>query len=214
MDPFSWGQVLAGGVLRYPPKHEKKTLFLCHSRRIHFVFSECGCCAAKRNPLLLYCERPAIVCELKRKVLKFYFSSCDDRRSMSTCTQPTANPARWRARSTSVDDGLEKIRWIHDLRGESLPAASYGILPNLKKKHFWPFETDTVVLVEILFQLFCAHQQPMRCTERRTQAFEPTLTDFIWSGGGETCRVNSSLYFVRHNVIAAAAGVAAVPLLL
>ena len=85
-----------------------------------------------------------------------------------------------------------------------------------KKKHFLLFETDTVVPVEF-FNLFCAHQQPMRCTERRTQASELTLTAFLSSGGGETCRVNSSWYLVLHNVIDAAAagsGVATVPLLL
>ena len=40
----------------------------------------------------------------------------------------------------------------------------------------------------------------MRCTARRTQASEPTLTAFLRSGGGETCRVNSSWYFVLHNM--------------
>ena len=29
---------------------------------------------------------------------------------------------------------FEEIRWIHVLGGKGLPAASYGILPNLKKK--------------------------------------------------------------------------------
>ena len=47
----------------------------------------------------------------------------------SACGQP----AWWRARSTSIDYGLEEIRWIHVLRGKSLPAACYGILPNLRK---------------------------------------------------------------------------------
>ena len=32
-----------------------------------------------------------------------------------------------------VDDGLEDIRWIRGLAGERLPAASYALLPNLKK---------------------------------------------------------------------------------
>ena len=35
------------------------------------------------------------------------------------------------ARPTNKDYGLEDIKWIHGLGGESLPAASYGILPNL-----------------------------------------------------------------------------------
>ena len=42
-------------------------------------------------------------------------------------------PAGCRARPTSLDDDLEDITWIHGLEGESVPAASYGILPNLKK---------------------------------------------------------------------------------
>ena len=41
----------------------------------------------------------------------------------------------------------------------------------------------------------------VRCTARRTPASEPTLTAFLWSGDGETCRVNLSWYFVLHNVI-------------
>ena len=41
--------------------------------------------------------------------------------------------AWWRARSTSIDGGLEEIRRVHVLGGKSLPAGSYGILPNLKK---------------------------------------------------------------------------------
>ena len=56
-----------------------------------------------------------------------------------------------------------------------------------KKKHGLPFETDTrsavliVVLVDNVFHLFRAHQRPMRCTKRRTQSSEPTLTAFLWS---------------------------------
>ena len=33
-------------------------------------------------------------------------------------------------------DGLEDIRWIRGLGGEKLPAASYALLPNLKKGLF------------------------------------------------------------------------------
>ena len=33
----------------------------------------------------------------------------------------------------NVDDGLEDIRWIRGLGSEKLPAASYALLPNLKK---------------------------------------------------------------------------------
>ena len=34
----------------------------------------------------------------------------------------------------SIEDGLEEMRWMHALGGKSLPAASCGILPSLKKK--------------------------------------------------------------------------------
>ena len=33
----------------------------------------------------------------------------------------------------NVDGSLEDVRWIRGLGGERLPAASYGLLPNLKK---------------------------------------------------------------------------------
>ena len=35
-----------------------------------------------------------------------------------------------------IDGGLEDIRWIRGLGGERLPAASYALLPNLKKGLF------------------------------------------------------------------------------
>ena len=34
----------------------------------------------------------------------------------------------------NIDDGLEDIRWIRGLGGEKLPAASYALLLNLKKR--------------------------------------------------------------------------------
>ena len=46
-------------------------------------------------------------------------------------------PASCRARPMTVDDGLEDIRWIRGLGGEKLPAASYALLPNLKKGLFF-----------------------------------------------------------------------------
>ena len=43
----------------------------------------------------------------------------------------------------NVDDGLEGIRCIRGLGGEKLPAASYALLPNLKKKlYLLPSEDD------------------------------------------------------------------------
>ena len=50
-----------------------------------------------------------------------------------------AQPPRCPARSTNIDDGLGYIRWTLRLWGESLTAASCGILTNLKKKRM-PFE--------------------------------------------------------------------------
>ena len=69
-------------------------------------------------------------------------------------------------------------------RGQKLAGGVLRYPQKPKKKHFLPFETDTavVVLVDHVFRLFCAHHRPMRCTERRTQASEPTLTVFLWSG--------------------------------
>ena len=46
-------------------------------------------------------------------------SSCDDRRSISTIDSAHDQPAWCRARPTSIDDGLENIRWVHGLGGES-----------------------------------------------------------------------------------------------
>ena len=55
------------------------------------------------------------------------------------------------ARPVNVDDGLENIRWIRGLGGEKLPAASYALLPNLKKGPFVPSERDRVFLSPVLY---------------------------------------------------------------
>ena len=75
-------------------------------------------------------------CKLSTRLLQT--KPCDNRRSISTA-QPTADPqpARCPARPTNIDGGLENTGWVHGLGGESLPAASYGILPNLKKKYIF-----------------------------------------------------------------------------
>ena len=44
-DPWSRGRELVGGVLRYPPKPEKKKLF-CHSRRMENILSSVLCTPA------------------------------------------------------------------------------------------------------------------------------------------------------------------------
>ena len=43
----------------------------------------------------------------------------------------------------NVDDDPEDIKWIRGLGGERLPAASYTLLPNLKKKsYYFPLVKD------------------------------------------------------------------------
>ena len=65
--------------------------------------------------------------------------------------QPASCRAR-RPRPVNVDDGLEDIRWIRGLGGEKLPAASYALLPNLKKKHiFLPSERDRDFLSPVFY---------------------------------------------------------------
>ena len=83
-------------------------------------------------------------------------SSCDDRRSISHIDAAHGQPARSPARPTNIDGGLEDIRWIHGLGGESLPAASYGILPNLKKKSIFCHSRP----MEKFCLLICANQRP------------------------------------------------------
>ena len=67
-------------------------------------------------------------------------SSRDDRPRSRHRSNP--RPTRFvsagscRARPVNVDDGLEDIRWIRGLGGK-LPAASYALLPNLKKGLFF-----------------------------------------------------------------------------
>ena len=46
----------------------------------------------------------------------------------------------------NVDDGLEDIRWIRGLGSESLPAASYALLPNLKNGLFFAIREGQFLL--------------------------------------------------------------------
>ena len=75
-------------------------------------------------------------------------SSRDDR------SRHRSNPRRTgscRARPVNVDDGLEDIRWMRGLGGEKLPAASYALLPNLKKGLFLPSERDREFLLPVFY---------------------------------------------------------------
>ena len=60
-------------------------------------------------------------------------------------------PGSRRARPVNVDDGLEDIRCIRGLGGEKLPAASYSLLPNLKKGLFLPSERDREFLSPVFY---------------------------------------------------------------
>ena len=43
------------------------------------------------------------------------------------------------------------MRWMHAIGGDSLPAVSYGILPNVKRSFFLPFfEMDAAVVVVLV----------------------------------------------------------------
>ena len=47
----------------------------------------------------------------------------------------------------NVDDGLEDISWVRGLGGERLPAASYALLPNLKKGLFFAIREGSRIFV-------------------------------------------------------------------
>ena len=83
----------------------------CRRRKLFFVVTNCQ--HADRNHLV------------RRSTLDLDIDSAH------------GQPSRYLARPTNSDDGLEDIRWAHGLGGESLVAASYGILPNLKKSLFF-----------------------------------------------------------------------------
>ena len=92
-------------------------------------------------------------------------------------------PARCPAWPTNIDDGLEDIRWIHDLGGESLPAASCGILSNLERPIFCLLRR-----LEKYCFLFSAHQQPIvsRHTHDRLTPHRPWCEDGKLRVGGSS----------------------------
>ena len=76
-----------------------------------------------------------------------------------------AQPAWGRPRPTSIDDGLEDIRRTHGLGGESLPAASYGILSNLQKTIFAIRDGRRIFIICLVHtsgQLFFYHKPGQR----------------------------------------------------
>ena len=78
----------------------------------------------------------------------------------------------------NVDDGLEDIRWIRGLGGEKLPAASYALLPNLKKcLSFAIGEGSTFFVACFLVHSsaqMCLYQTPGRRPPRFTGRFVNT----------------------------------------
>ena len=113
------------------------------------LFCSCGC--TRRN----LCFTLKIVNTLIKN------SSRDDRPSISTYNQATANPLRvgpasCRARPMNVDDGIEDIRLIHVLGGERLPLAFYALLPNPTKCLVFCHGRG----IEIFCPLFSTHQRP------------------------------------------------------
>ena len=105
---------------RYGEHGEKKNV-----RFSRIVFSRC--CTCTRRNLRFHVEncQHADQKQLKRR-LAFDLDIGETHRKPASC----------RARPVNVDDGLEVIRRIRGLGGEKLPAASYALLPNLKKGLF------------------------------------------------------------------------------
>ena len=86
----------------------------------------------------------------------------------------------------NADDGLEDIRWVRGLGGKKLPAASYALLPNLKKRSilgrrrgidiFWPPGFYTAAPKCVLVSDAWPYQTPGRRPLRITDSFVNTVT--------------------------------------
>ena len=88
-------------------------------------------------------------------------------------------PVSYRARPVNADDGPENLGWIRGLESEKLPAASYALLPNLKKGIFLPSERDQDFSSPVFYIaapkcLLC--QTPGRRPPRITARFVNTVT--------------------------------------
>ena len=78
----------------------------------------------------------------------------------------------------NVDDGLEVIRWIRGLGGEKFPAASYALLPNLKKGLFFAIGEGSTIFVFCFLNnsaQMCLYQTPGRRPPRITGRFVNTV---------------------------------------
>ena len=78
-----------------------------------------------------------------------------------------------------VEDGLEDIRWIRGLGGEKFPAASYALLPNLKRGLFFAIGEGSRIFVACFLHSsaqMCLYQTPGRRPPPITGRFEITVT--------------------------------------
>ena len=85
--------------------------------------------------------------------------------------------ASCRTRPLNVDDDLEDIRWIRGLGGEKSLAASYALLPNLRKGLFFAIGEGSRFFVACFLHssaLMCLYQTPGRRPPRFTGRFVNT----------------------------------------
>ena len=123
-----------------------------------------------------------------RRNLRFHVENCQhaDRKQLTRrqafdldIETTHGQPGSSRARPVNVDDGLEDIRWIRGLGGEKLPAASYTLLPNLKKCLFFAIREGSRIFVACFLHSsaqMCLYQTPGRRPPPITGRFVNTVT--------------------------------------
>ena len=107
-------------------------------------------------------------------------------------------PGSCRARPVNVDDGLEGIRLIRGLEGETLPAASNALLPNLKKGRFFAVGEGSRLFVACFLHSsaqMCLYQTPGRHPPSITGRFVNTVT-IGWVGAP-----NGRAPFIFHGAV-------------
>ena len=98
----------------------------------------------------------------------------------------------------NVDDALEDIRWIRGRGGEKLPAASYALLPNMKKGLFFAIEEGSRTFVACFLHCsaqMCLYQTPGRRPPPITDRFVNTVT------GGWARAANERTPFRFHGAV-------------
>ena len=97
----------------------------------------------------------------------------------------------------NVDDGLEDIRWIRDLGGVKLPAASYALLPNLKKGLFFAIGEGSRIFSPVFYTAapMCLYQTSGRRPPPITGRFVNTVTRG-WVGAP-----NERALFIFHGAV-------------